>query len=191
MTFDVKETLTSYQNPCLSTANITRRFITCAVALHWRGWFFFYKQSHKRMMVWSAAHALGFNQGRFAQLKNPMHWQWWFGKLALMVKCQPLFPDSKRKVYFLNRLQGQQFTRNWKIFESGITNDQLIIQCLEHQNSRLVLQAHGRQYSYWGRRPESGVLVSGDESSQFKGKVLPLPVCARKVPKLNASRFHT
>lgn len=105
-----------------------------------------------------------------------MRWQWWFGRLALKVKCQQLLPSRESHVYFLNPVEGPKPTRNWKIFESDIRNDQLIMQCLEYKSSRLVLQAQGRQYHYWGRRPDSGIVVCGDDSLHIKKNRLPLPL---------------
>lgn len=127
-------------------------------------------------MVWSATHVVGFNRGKFAQLRNTMQWQWWFGVLAHEVKCEQLLRGDKRDAYFLNQLEDCKVVRNWKIFESGEKNSKLTIQCLEHESSRLVLQANGRQYSYWGRRPESGVVVCGDESLHIQKNMFPVPL---------------
>ena len=176
MTLDVNKPPLSRGNRCSNSANIIQRFTTYAVALHWQGWFFFYKKSHKRMVVWSGTHAIGFNQGKFARMKNSKHWEWWFRKLALAVKCRQLLPDRKQSVYFLNQVEGRELARNWKIYETGTKNDQLVMQCLKYKSSRLVLQAYGRQYRYWGRRPESGIIVHGDESTHIKKKTFPLPV---------------
>lgn len=176
MTLDVNKPPLSRGNRCSNSANIVQRFTTYAVALHWQGWFFFYKKSHKRMVVWSATHAMGFNQGKFARMKNSKHWEWWFRKLALAVKCRQLLPDRKQSVYFLNQVEGRELARNWKIYENGTKNDQLVMQCLKYKSSRLVLQAYGRQYRYWGRRPESGIIVHGDESTHIQKKAFPLPL---------------
>jgi len=176
MTLDIENKSISLPNSCLSSADIKRRFTKSLIALNWRGWFFFYKASHKRMMVWSATHVVGFNRGKFAKLRNTMQWQWWFGKLALAVKCQQLLPADKREAYFLNQVEDCKVVRNWKIFESGTKHSKLTIQCLEHKSSRLVLQADGRQYLYWGRRRESGVVVCGDESLHIKKNIFPVPV---------------
>ena len=176
MTLDNEKKSIPPSSFCLSSSDIKRRFTKSLIALHWRGWFFFYKASHKRMMVWSTTHVIGFNRGNFAQLRNTMQWQWWFGILALEVKCQELLTGDKRHAYFLNQLEDCKVVRNWKIFESGKKNRKLTIQCLEHESSRLVLQADGRQYSYWGRRPESGVVVFGDESLHIQKNIFPVPV---------------
>jgi len=182
MTVDIETGLLKQHRQYSSFANVTRRF-TSLVALHWKGWFFFYKKSQRRMLVWSAIHAMGFKQGRFGQLKNATPWHWWFGELARAVKCRQLLPNKSKAysdVYFLNEVDGRQLGRNWRIFESGTKQDQLIIQCLEYESSRVVLQARGRQYQYWGRRPESGIVVSGKDRAKkmraLKKTTLPLPL---------------